>query len=135
MNLAVKLTNGTIKRFKEILYLDAKDEKSVCERFHVEPQKVRMKTLESQQIRPFYFDENGKTCDQNDECYYTVSTRKSEKFIEEIKKHLRKRKEYIKPFDIVIPPKTWLGYKSSKELEMYAKEIGGHIADTTEWAL
>ena len=63
MNLVVQLTNGTIKRFKEILYLDAKDEKSVCERFHVEPQKVRMKTLESQQIRPFYFDENGKTCD------------------------------------------------------------------------
>ena len=43
--------------------------------------------------------------------------------------------EYGKPFKTLRPKKTWRGYKTVKELEVYAKKLGGFQGNKTRKAL
>ena len=137
MKLNVQFTNGDMKRFDDIWCLDARDEQKVCRVFHVDPQKIQLETLESQKIDAFWFNKVGALCSPRDEWYYMSTAEDSKEGIKELYYKIKNRniKKYNKAFDIVIPPKTWFGYKNEDEIEKYAKELGGHIADVTEWAL
>ena len=135
IKLDVASSTGFINHFSNIRCLDAIDEQSVFKVFHVEPEKLQLETLKFQKAANFCFNKNGALCASMDSSLtYSISSKTIEEALTYIGEKLQSAKSYA-PYDIVIPPKTWWGYKNTIELEDYAREIGGHIADITEWAL
>lgn len=135
IKLDIVSSTGFTNHFNNIRCLDAIDEQPVFKVFHVEPEKLQLETLTSQKAETFFFNKNGAICVGSDSSLtYAISSKTINEAISYIGKKIQNAKNYAS-YDIVIPPKTWWGYKNAIEIEDYAREIGGHIADITEWAL